>query len=203
MNQSTGFISKTEVEDSFLAYYNFPMLDVRDPLTLESWYRMRVAFLDFGRKYTYRIFLYASLILPLSTVMVCLLLLQVFNVVTIRTEAFISILFLTISCLAIIIYMIVSGVELNGMFSIHKEILMNNIGTVMKEINETNDNKRLQEVLKMMELFVKKLEQDEILRPVKIMGIVTDSNLFTKVVAVLLSGLFAIIQLLIRGGSTI
>mmetsp|Transcript_8718 Transcript_8718/g.8735 ORF Transcript_8718/g.8735 Transcript_8718/m.8735 type:complete len:167 (-) Transcript_8718:4-504(-) len=162
---------------------------------------MRQAFLDFGRKYTYRIFLYAGLVLALCFIMLAFVLLQLFGTQQdIKSSSFASIFFLTIICLGFIIHMIISGVELNRAFAVHRDLLLNIMELLVKE-SDYKDDDCTQSSLKILELEVKKLEQDELLRPIKIMGVRTDSVFFAKMLAVFFSGLLAMGQLYLKSNS--
>lgn len=129
--------------------------------------------------------------------MIGILILQFFGIVGGTSNgAFISLLYLTIMCLIVIIYMILSGVELNSTFALHKDILLNMIGHLMKE-NSYSDSKINQIAsIKLLKHTVKKLDQDEVLRPVKIMGFRTDSILLAKILTVFFSGLLAIVKMI-------
>lgn len=199
MGQCSAMISDTEIKDSFTYEFDVPLLDMQDSRTVESWYAMRVAFLDFGRKYTYRIFLYASLVMPLCIVMIAFVILQMLNVIrVVDSSAFVSVFFLTLVSLSVIIYMIYSGICLNEMFAIHRDLLLNIMGLLMIESNYATNDSNIHNSIKVLEFEVKKLEQDELLRPIKIMGFRTDSVFFTKILAILFSGVFAMANVFLK-----
>ncbi|CAG9322354.1 unnamed protein product [Blepharisma stoltei] len=201
MDQCSTMISDKEIIGTFSYEHNTPLLNMQDPRTVESWYSMRQAFLDFGRKYTYRIFLYAGLVLALCFVILVFVLLQLFSPQqNIKSSSFTSIFFLTIICLGFIIHMIISGVELNRAFAVHRDLLLNIMELLVKE-SDYKDDDCTQSSLKILELEIKKLEQDELLRPIKIMGVRTDSVFFAKMLAVFFSGVLAIGQLYLKSNS--
>jgi len=98
--------------------------------------------------------------------------------------------------------MIITGVELNRMFAVHRDLLLNIMELLVKEGAYKNDE-TLQSALKILELEVKKLEQDELLRPIKIMGMRTDSVFFAKMLAVFFSGLVAMGQLYLKNSGSV
>ena len=58
MAQCTSMISNVDAKYSYLD--DHPLLDLEDIRTILSWYYMRNTFLDFGKRYTLRIFMNAS-----------------------------------------------------------------------------------------------------------------------------------------------
>jgi hypothetical protein len=173
-------------------------LDMREAGTVESWYILRTSFLDFGRRYTQRIFLYASLILPVSLVVIVIILLQMVRVVdTTYNIYFISPIMLTMILACIITYIILCGAHLNNMFYIHKDILLH----LLEDLPSTLSNsKQAVADWKLAKKSIKRkmqmLDHDLVLRPVKIMSFTLNSNLFSKLIALVLSGLLGILQLI-------
>lgn len=94
--------------------------------------------------------------------------------------------------------MILAGIELNKAFGLHRDLLLNLSGHFMKDNQLSMSLTDKITSVKQIEFIVKKLEQDEALRPVKIMGLRTDSNLLSKILAVLLSGILTIFRSLIQ-----
>ncbi|CAG9324460.1 unnamed protein product [Blepharisma stoltei] len=204
IDECTAMISDIDIKDTVWFVRNFPSADMHDLRTIESWYTLRTASLDFGRKFTYRIFAYSSFVLPLSCAMVALFLLQAFGIIGgASSGALISLLFFTIVMLILIIYMTFSGMELNRAFSLHRDLILNIVGHIMKDNNYNEENENVLATIKILQYLVQKLEQDEILRPVMIMGIRLDSALLAKVVTVLISGVLGLVQMMMRSGTSL
>ena len=107
---------------------NIGKLDLTNISTILAWYHMRAAFLDFGKRYTLRVFLYSSLILPVCLLVIVGLFLIMFNVLgTEYNFYFVPWLFLTAVVMVILIYMTSSAVSLNKYFAIHRDIFLSHI----------------------------------------------------------------------------
>ncbi|CAG9333668.1 unnamed protein product [Blepharisma stoltei] len=196
IDECTALISDLDIKGTSVFDHNIPNADMYDLRTIDAWYTLRVVFLDFGRKYTYRIFAYSSLVFPLTFVMIALFLLQTGGVLGGASNgALISLLFLTVICLILIIYMIFSGIALNQAFSVHRDLVLNIIGHIMKNNDYKDPNSDCKASVKLLQFVVQKIEQDEILRPVKIMGIKLDSIMLAKIATILLSSLLAMTQM--------
>lgn len=63
--QCSSFISPNE-EMKCLFMTSLPKLVLENPDTMDSWYILRSVFLDFGRRFTLRIYLYISIMLPVQ-----------------------------------------------------------------------------------------------------------------------------------------
>ena len=80
MAQCSALIS--HIDNKFLYLdRNMARLDLTNIPTILSWYHMRAAFLDFGKRFTLRVFLYTSLILPVCLLVIVALFLMVFKVI--------------------------------------------------------------------------------------------------------------------------
>lgn len=189
-------VISSEYEDSF--NIENAKLDMREAGTVESWYILRTSFLDFGRRYTQRIFLYASLILPLCLLVIVIILLEMVKVIDASYNIyFISPIMLTMISACIITYIILCAVHLNEMFYIHKDILLH----LLEDLPETVSSSKQAEAdwrlaKRSIKTKMQMLEHDSVLRPVKMMGFTVNSDLFSKLIALVLSGLLAIFQII-------
>ena len=80
MAQCSALVSHIDFRD-LCVNFDVGKIDLTNVNTILSWYHMRAAFLDFGKRYTLRIFLYTSLILPVCLLVILGLFLMVFGVV--------------------------------------------------------------------------------------------------------------------------
>lgn len=94
--------------------------------------------------------------------------------------------------------MIITGNEINLLYVIHRDLLLNMILKLLNENRRLDNPKPLRKTIKLLEFIVKRLRQDENLKPIKIMGIITDNTFLAKVIALLFSGIFALAQLTYR-----
>lgn len=172
--------------------------DMRDKLTVESWYILRSCFLDFGRRYTHRIFLYASLILPVCILVIILILLEMINVIGTEFNIyFIYPIILTMFCTFIITYIISCGVHLYDMFYLHKDMLLHLIEELPSTIPELESAKSAwKQTKKTLKSKMVMLDHDSVLRPVRIMGFRITSEVYSKMLAMVVSGIFAIFQVM-------
>ncbi|CAG9320424.1 unnamed protein product [Blepharisma stoltei] len=125
MNQCSALISTKNYQNSLLQKYHIPKLDFLDKRTVDSWYIMRSSFLDFGRKFTYRILVYASLAIPLCFFMLAILILQAFlSFHIISISIMIGAIYLAFASLFMILYIIFIGAQINRSFSIHEDSIL-------------------------------------------------------------------------------
>ncbi|CAG9315563.1 unnamed protein product [Blepharisma stoltei] len=197
MSQISALISKRETYCKILKEYKIPRLDFNDIRTIDSWYTMRTAFLDFGKRYTYRIFIYASLIFPLCTLIISFLIIQFFGMIQIISiPAMIGVIFLAFTSLSLIFWMILIGSQINDTINIHRDFIVEMCSNILHLRNTENglDNK----VYQALNLVDRKLEQDEKVRPVKIMGLTADSKFLSKIFALLTSGVLSLFQVYLK-----
>lgn len=194
MAQCTGLISK--VDQKFLLVKGDkkkPKIDLNDPLTVLSWYYLRRSFLDFGKRFTLRVFLYASLVLPICITVVLVLLLQLAGLVAVTYNYYlVPSLYLTLEVFIMIAHMSTTALSLNKTFSVHRDLLLENL---IKAKNKENANNL---AIANLSFVIERLKHDEIIRPVKIMGVVINEDFIVKLIIVAMSGIFAIVQLALR-----
>lgn len=194
MEQCSAFITSRESNNSFLEYYKIPRFDMSDVKTIDSWYTMRTAFIDLGRRYTYRIFIYTSLILPLCVFTIVILILQLFiKVEIINVSALTAVIFLSFSCSLYIVYMLVIGSKVNDMFQRHRDLIVtcSNDALHLRKLEDVIEP----EVFQALDLVGDKLDQDERQRPLKILGMKADKILLSKLYALIASGFVSLIQI--------
>ena len=173
------------------------VLDLEDSSTVQSWYFLRRAFLDFGRKFTLRIFLYFSLILPLCIFIILLLILQIFNVVGNDLNIyFASCFLLLLGVFIVLLKTSLEAVKVNEYFGVHKDILLQMVSLKVRQ--HLLNLESIQNFYSNINFLIRKLDEDEILRPEKILGITINSEFMSKLLAAGLSGLFAFFQQLLR-----
>ena len=80
MAQCSALISHVDNKYLYLDR-NMAKLDLTHVSTILSWYHMRAAFLDYGKRFTLRLFLYTSLIFPVCLLVIVVLFLMVFDVI--------------------------------------------------------------------------------------------------------------------------
>jgi hypothetical protein len=191
MAQCTGLISKVD-KKLLLFGKKGPELDLDDPMTILSWYYLRRIFIDFGRRYTLRVFLYASLILPVGIIVVFILFLQLVGIVGTSYNYYITPGFLlSIEVFALLMHMSASALSVNNYFEMHKDILLERCGALKGQGDS-------QEIINYLEYVIKRIEHDQELRPLKIMGILIDNSFILQIGALGLSGLYALISLLAK-----
>lgn len=172
---------------------NKPNLNLLDIKTIDSWYIMRASLLDFGRKYTKRVNTYASLVLPLCVFVILAIILQfILKIQIISFQKMAGIIYLSFISILFLCYIIVIGSEINKTNMVHRDILINylNDNVILNE-NESFDTDKSYRAIKMI---IKKLEQDDHLRPLKILGFKADYALISNLLAVFISGIVSIFQ---------
>ena len=190
--QCTGLISKVDRKLLFFDDKIKPLLDMNDKMTILSWYYLRRTFLDFGRKYTLRVFLYASLILPICIFIIIVLFLQVIGIIGVTYNYYIVPgILLSIEIFALLIHMSLSALSLNNYFAIHKDLMLERCSQLKREDDD-------QEILKACEFVIRRLEHDEIVRPIKIMGVKIDNSFMVQLGALAISGIYALVNLLMH-----
>ena len=186
MSQCSGLISDY---DRILVMENLPRIDLSDVRSIHGWYYTRRAFLDFGRRFSNRIHLYASVIVPILLIAVVFILLQMLGVLSRAYNwELICPLYLSIAFDVVIVRMILEAVKLNESFEIHSDLLL-----------EASSRVRASEkgALDALQWTVRKLEVDRELRPVTILGFTINQDLINKLLALGLSGVLALLRLLI------
>jgi hypothetical protein len=139
MANCSALISNVDVKKSVLGPC-LPKLDMKDPETVIAWYYLRSIFLNFGRRFTVRIFWYCSLFLPVCLAIIVLIFLQLFHVITDENNFYIvNLLFLNVLTLWILVDMSMSAVKLNCYYDIHKDLLLKRQSEIMDELN-SNEN---------------------------------------------------------------
>ena len=169
-------------------------LDMNDELSLLSWYYLRRGILDFGKRYTLRVFMYISLILPVCLSIILILLLQVFGVVGIEYNFYFVPTFMLVSVVLVILLLVsLSATKLNEDYQTHRDCLMEHIFS-FRTLNSKSSHNKAQ----ILEFVVSKLKHDETMRPVKVLGVTIDNGFISRLVVSALSGLFAIVQIYYR-----
>jgi hypothetical protein len=141
MANCSASISNVDMKKSVLCR-ELPKLDMKDPETTIAWYYMRSIFLNFGRRFTVRIFWYCSLVLPICIAIFVLIFLQLFNVITDENNFYIvNLLFLSVLTLWIIIDMSMSAVKINDYFDIHIDLILKRQSEIMDAMNHCNSTK--------------------------------------------------------------
>lgn len=132
--QCTALISN--VDEKYLEMEGCrPKLDILNIQTVMSWYYMRKAFLDFGRRYTVRVFLYFSLVFPVCLLSIILVFLMMFDVIGKRYLAlFIPGVYLIIVVVTILSFLVSAAVSLNRYFAIHRDVLLNLVAELRAEL---------------------------------------------------------------------
>lgn len=197
MAQCTGLISRVDRKFLLIGKNCAPKLNVNDSGTIMSWYYMRRCFLDFGKRYSLRIFLYTSLTLPISVGVIVIIILQMFKVIGVSYNFyFVPFMILISQVIMMVVLMALSAVDLNDYFNIHIDVLLDQIGKVLRKRLITpekySDSDKLIDTL---DFVISKLEEDKVLRPIKIMGIVMDEIFILKILSIAASGLFAVVQI--------
>ena len=186
MSQCSALISSF---DRIHLLEKLPKVDRSDPRSVFGWYYMRRSFLDFGKRFYTRVHLYTSVILPVLIAAVVMLVLEMFTVIgTGYNFELVPPLYLTLAFDCIVIQMIFAALELNSTFAVHTDLLLEAVSTVDEQETEAVDA---------ILWTVKKLEVDIVLRPVKILGFTIDEGLLNKLVALALSGGFALVRVLL------
>lgn len=198
--QCTALISR--VDNVYLKMNDeYPRLDMSDANTVLSWYCMRSAFLDFGKRFTLRVFLYSSLALPVCLIVIIVIIAMTFGIVgTSFNFLYIPGVFLVVIVLIVICYMVAAAIALNKYFAIHRDILLTIITELSgKEKNEKSSKtqKSSKDSISTIWIIYEKLVQSEKLHPVSIMGITANSSLYAKLGTVAISGVAALTRLLL------
>lgn len=190
MAQCTSLICTTDRKYSVLQNSNKHMLDTSDAETMLSWYCLRRSFLDFGRRYTLRVFLYASLLLPICIAIIVILFLQILGLVGVSYNYYIVPgIFLSVEVFILMIQMSLSALSLNNYYSIHKDIILEK-SSFYRNYSENED------VIKCLDYLTQRLSHDQAIRPIKIMGVTINNSFLIQLGALAISGLYAIINLL-------
>ena len=193
MAQCTGVISRVDHKYLLFKGTDMPEMDLTDPATILNWYHLRRTFLDFGRRYTLRVFLYASLVFPVCVSVVVMLLLQLSGIIGVKYNYYlVPCLMLTLEVFLLLIYMSYAALSLNKTFAVHRDLLLENF------IKAKDKQKINLEAISNLAFVMERLKHDEIVRPVTILGLAITEDLIVKLLIVIMSGLFAVIQLAIR-----
>lgn len=185
MSQCSALISDF---DRILQLERLPKVDLSDIRSIYGWYYSRRAFLDFGRRFSNRVHIYASAIVPILVIAVVFILLQMLGVLSRAYNwELVCPLYLSIAFDIVIARMIMEAVALNRSFEVHSDLLQE-AASRMKTSEKA--------ALEALQWVVRKLEVDQELRPVTILGFAIDQNLVNKLLALGLSGAFALLQLL-------
>lgn len=197
MAQCTGLISRVDRKFLLIGVNCFPKLDINDSNTIMSWYYMRRSFLDFGKRFTIRVFLYTSLILPLAVGVIVIIILQMFKVIGISYNYyFVPFMILIAQVIFMIVLMAMAAVNLNDYFDIHIDVLLDHIGKILrKKILVPDKYSDPEKLIDTIDFVTSKLEEDKVLRPIKIMGIAMDSVFILKILSIAASGIFAVVQI--------
>lgn len=190
MAQCSALISKTDQKYLFYCSLPKPELDLNDPLTVISWYYLRRAFLNFGQRYTNRVFLYVSLLFPVCILTIVMLFVQFLGLVNIKYSFYlVPGLMLAIAAFAMIVQMSLAAFSLNSYFAIHRDLLLE---CSFQLRNKQDFNK---DALKNLDFIIRKLKYDAFIRPIKILGVIINSSFILKIIFLGVTGFFSIIQL--------
>jgi hypothetical protein len=185
MSQCSALISDY---DRILLLESLPKIDLSDVRSIQGWYYTRRAFLDFGRRFSNRIHVYASVILPILLIAVVFIVLQMLGIISRAYNwELVSPLFLSIAFDIVIVRMILEATALNLSFEMHSDLLQ-------EAASRLETSQKL--ALEALQWTVRKLEVDQELRPVTILGFTIDKDLVNKLLALGLSGAFALLKLL-------
>ena len=197
MAQCTGLISRVDRKLLLVGKDCSPKLDINDPRTIMNWYYMRRTFLDFGKRYTLRVFLYTSLILPMSVGVIVIIILQMFNVIGVSYNYyFVPFMILIAQVITMVILMALAAVNLNEYFNVHIDVLLDHIGKVLrKKAAMPEKYEDPEKLIDTLDFVISKLEEDRVLRPIKIMGIIMDVPFILKLASIAASGAFAVVQI--------
>ena len=158
---------------------------------------MRRSFLDFGKRYTLRVFLYTSFVLPMSIGVIVVIILQMFQVIsTSYNYYFVPFMILIGQVIFVVVSMALVAVDLNDYFNIHIDVLLDQIGKILrKKILMPDKYEDPEKTIDTLDFVISKLEEDRVLRPIKIMGIEMDSIFILKILSIAASGVFAVVQI--------
>ena len=193
MAQCSAIISNVDQKLLYFKEIDKPQLDFNDPTTILAWYLLRRAFLDFGKRYTLRVFLYASLIFPLCIGSVIIVLLQTNKVIGIEYNYYlIPSALLTVMVFIVLIQMSFAALSLNNAFSVHRDLLLECYSNLK---NNQDANK---DALKALLYVIARLKHDELVRPVHILGLKINNNFILKLILALISGIALVFQLYLK-----
>ena len=138
-------------------------------------------------------FLYASLVFPVCIAVILILILQLVGIVGVSYNLYLipSLLF-GLAVFSIIVCMAVTALSLNHSFAVHRDLLLE------KLIKIKQDSACNIDAIKNIAYVIEKLKHDILVRPIKIIGITIDDSFILKVIILSISGLFAIIELVVR-----
>lgn len=196
MQQMTILLDQNKMNRYFLDIPQVTLFDMSDHNTIDNWYQIRSSLLDFGKQYQTQVAIYVSMVFPLSLGITGMIILDILSITTdSANRALVSMLFLTIVSFIPIIYIIVAGTEINRLFSVHVDMLLNISGKFLGEAkNNQEDSKKINRTIKLLGHIIQKLDQDKDLKPFKFLWVKADWMIFAKVVAVLISGALAFYQ---------
>ena len=126
MKLMTALIDTSKNYNSDLYCHYMPTLNVLDYNNIRRWHKIRTLSLDFGKKYTYRIFVYWSVLLVFFWIMGAYLLLWFFKIVKLDLTWPVYVIASTeiLMSLGILFWFIILGAKINSYFDIHKGILL-------------------------------------------------------------------------------
>ena len=188
----TQLLDSADSENIFLSGTDY-RLNIADADNIMAWYHLRMALLDFGRRLTNRLMLYVSLILPLCVATIVLAYLMVFGVIA-QDLIFLMtpILWLIVVELSILFYVVTAAIALNKQFAIHRDMLLWHIAQLA-----TTDFASSASSINAMWIVIEKLYQDEVIKPVKILGFKVSSSIYSQLLTVVASALYPLYQLLV------
>lgn len=127
MKMMSAAIDPDIKESEFIAANFLPTLDFTNSNNIFRWLALRSSLLDFGKKYTKRIFIYVSVYIVFYGLFGVILTLSFVKLLPYNIPANVYIMgyFDIVVILAIIFAMIRIGAEINGMFVVHKSKFLN------------------------------------------------------------------------------
>ena len=151
MRMMSIIIDPNSRDDELLESHFLPTLNFIEANNLMRWFVLRKACLDFGRKYTTRIFIYCSVFLAFYGIMGLTLFLAYIGLLPydIPINVYIIGYYDIVMILGILFIMIRTGAQINEYYAIHKGVLINhkeNLWKVhrnfnsFKDLKEFNDN---------------------------------------------------------------
>lgn len=168
---------------------SLPKLDFSFAETAVGIYYLRRSFFDFGRRYMQRVHLYGALMLPVSVMVVLYVVLQALKLLSTGYNVLLIPCFYVAICSDVFLSgMILKAVKINKTFLIQRDLVLEATSRLSQSASSEMAAKRLAWA-------ERKLAQDCSLRPLTILGVAISQSFVNQLAALLVSGVFAMIQL--------